>query len=202
MKSRAHRAILLAVAGLSVLGTTACDPLKYFASLDDTSGVIATVTTPGQINWKYKQAPGGGEILSGQVTITPPAIALVLEANSSPVRFSSAQAQFYDPSTVGANTAGTTIRYPATAWATPVVLPMPIVLKQANRAAAPDTVSVTLNGLITQDLIGRTDLSASGSAIPTITARVTLVGTNDFGASAKTEINVPVNVMTTVTEEK
>ncbi|MBO9540379.1 hypothetical protein J7643_07285 [bacterium] len=203
MKSRAHKPLLLSMAAFGLLTTTtACNPANYFNTLADTSRVAAVVTTPGQINWAYRRQRDGGMIYegSGKVTVTPPVISLTLDANSSPIRYSSARAQFFDPATLQVSPTSGRVTLPATPFSTPTVVPIPLVLMQKDRATAPSPVSVTLDGLITQDLINRTDQSATGSAIPMVTAEVTLVGINDFGAMANTRLYVPINVNSTYTD--
>ncbi|MNY44262.1 hypothetical protein D3C86_1792730 [compost metagenome] len=132
--------------------------------------------------------------------MSPPVVSLTLDANSSPIRYSSAQVQFFDPATLMVSTKTGKVTLPKDPFSSPVVVPLPIVLMQKDRSTAPSPVSVTLDGLITQDLIGRTDQSATGSAIPMVTAEVTLVGINDFGAMANTKLYVPINVNSTYTD--
>lgn len=203
MKSRARKPLLLALVASGLTTTiTACNPATYFASLFETSRVSAVVSAPGLLAWSYRRQRDSGTILegSGKVTVTPPVISLTPDDNSSPIRYTNAQVQFFDPSAGAVSNSGR-VTYPSGSFANPVVLALPVVLMQKNRATAVDATSVTLNGIITQDLINRTDLSAAtGSAIPTITAQVRLIGNNDFGARADTTINVPINVVNAFTD--
>ncbi|HEY9898332.1 MAG TPA: hypothetical protein V6D00_04050 [Pantanalinema sp.] len=198
MKSRALSPLLLI---LGVLSVAACDPNKYFAGIVETSGVRATLGAPAQIAWTFKwsRSAQGPVPDSGKATVTDPSIVMTMENNSSPVRFTGAQAQYFNPSTGTVSKSGK-ISYTA-AFASATVLPVLIQLTQKDRATAPESVTVKLSGLVTQELLGLTDPSgATASAIPTITAEVKLIGNNDLGVKADTTLSIPINVIKTITE--
>lgn len=194
----AHKPLLLM---LALLSTTACDPSKYLAGLAETSGVQASITAPALIAWAYQvdRSTGDPIPMSGKPTVTDPTITLTLEKNSSPVNFTGAQVQYFNPS-AGSVTKSGKIVYSA-ALANPAYPPFFVQLLQKDRSTAPQAVPVTLSGLVTQELLSLTDPSgATASAIPVITADVKLLGTNEFGAKADTTLTIPITVTRTYTE--
>lgn len=168
------------------LGTVGCG--TYFADLLSVSTVRADLASEGRVIWTVTEDDAGNQ--EAKSTRTDPAIKLTLDANSSPVNYTTAQAEFYYTETHPDFEKPTTnpIGNIPTQF-----FPFAAQLKTIDRATVPTEKTITLNGLIPIQLVDMTNPTVEGfQRLTAVVATVTLKGTNGFGASITTKVNVPI----------
>lgn len=171
------------------IAVSGCSP-TYFSDLLNTSRVYADLATPGLIAWTFTKPQGATRVI-GSLTITNPIVTLLLDPNSSPVTFSDAKADFFD-SSASADSKGRAAR--TSLGLNTLFFPFVSQLQQKDRSTIPGPQSVTLNGIVSPQLIAATDITASGSQVTAVYAAVTLQGQNALGQKITTNVGVPINV--------
>lgn len=174
------------------LGTVGCTA-DYWSQILSFSTVRADVAAAGKVEWAVTRDEVSGMVTGAVPTYTVPEIKLSLDANSAPVNYTTAQADYFY--TEGAtNDAGKLAPNPVADISTQY-FPFAAQLKTESRATAPEAVTVKLNGVIPQRLIEITDPREDSAQILTaVVATVKLTGTNGFGARITTTVSVPINI--------
>lgn len=183
----------LMVVGLAAvsLGTAGCNA-TYWQDFVNMSTVRADVKTPGKLTWtqKFDEA---GDLIDAKCVYTNPTITLMLDANSAPVNYTTAQADFFY--TEGTTNDAGKLATNSLQDIPTQYFPFATQLRSIDRATAPTTQTVVLDGLIPQKLIDITNPRNAGQgyqALTAVVATVTLKGTNGVGSPITTKVNVTI----------
>lgn len=190
MPALARSLMIGALAVLSV-GSAGCSA-AYIQELTNWSPVRADMAVPGKVDWKITYDEFG-EIKTTESTRTDPSITLTLDANSAPVNYTTAQADFFY--TEGTTNDANKLVTNALTDVPTQYFPFATQLKTIDRATEPLTKTIVLHGLIPTKLIDITNPKAEGyQRLTAVVATVKLTGTNGFGARVTTTVNVPINI--------
>lgn len=177
------------------LGSSGCSA-EYWRNIASFSTVRADVAPggAGKIDWTVTRDDVSQEVTKTVSTYTNPTITLTLDANSAPVNFTTAQADFFY--TEGAFTdAGKVVTNPLSDVITTQYFPFAAQLKTIDRATLPVVQTLVLNGLIPNALIDLTDPFLPGyQRLTAVVATVKLTGENGLGSKLTTTVSVPINI--------
>lgn len=205
---------LALLAGLALVTLPAgCGP-SFFSSLFNTTVVYASVANNGAamgfVNWTFSQGTAGQPgVVNGVLetsTVVDPQINLLLQQGSAPVTLDTVQAIYSQPENGAAvgdisspliDGNGALVGFQVITSLTPVSYGVNYYL--TNESLQPGTMptptTVTLGGLITQEVINYSLNAVTPNASPSSTALsavVQLTGHNSFGRKVYTNINVPI----------
>lgn len=184
------RSWMVAAMAAFSLGTVGCSA-SYWSDIMSFSTVRAEVSKNGEIKWQVTR-DSFGEITEVKSTFTDPAVTLTLDANSSPVSYTTAQADFfYTEGTT--NEAGKLATNPMDI--STQYFPFATLLKPPGRSTDPTVQTITLTGLIPAALVNRTDPTDDGfEQLTGVVATVKLTGTNGLGSRITTTVSVPITI--------
>ncbi len=184
------RSWMVAAMAAFSMGTVGCSA-DYWTQAISVSTVRADVAERGEIKWQVTRDELG-DITEAKSTLTDPSITLTLDANSSPVTYTTAQADFFytegttnDAGKLATNPMDISTQY----------FPFATLLKPPGRSTEPTVQTIKLSGLIPAALVNRTNQTEDGfEQLTAVVATVKLTGTNGFGARITTTVSVPITI--------
>lgn len=192
MPALARSFMIGAMAALSLV-TVGCSG-SYWGLIGQFTTVRADRASAGKIDWTLTFDDVSGEVTKAVATVTNPSITLTLDANSAPVNYTIAQADFFY--TEGAaNDAGKMVVNSAGDAIPTQYFPFAAQLKTIDRATLPVTQTLVMDGLIPIQLVDLTDPRIQGyQRLTAVVATIKLTGENGLGSKITTSVSVPINI--------
>lgn len=187
------RSLVIGAISALAIGTVGCSA-AYWGQIGAFTTVRADLAAAGKIDWTVTRDEVSGDVTKTVSTYTNPSITVTLDANSAPVNYTTAQADFFY--TEGAVTdAGKVVTNPLADVVPTQYFPFAAQLKTIDRSTSPVAQTLVLHGLIPTTLIDLTDPILPGyQRLTGVVATVKLTGENGFGAKVTTTVNVPINI--------
>lgn len=184
------RSLVIGALAVTSLWTVGCSA-DYWREIASVSVPHADVASPGKVEWTQTKDDVTGEVTKAEPKVSEPTVALTLDANSSPVTYTTAQADYYYTE-AALNDANKPVLNQIQDVPTQY-FPFMAVLKPGERTSAPVAQSIVMNGVVPINLVDITNPTQSGfQRLTTVVAKVTLKGTNGFGGAITTTVNVPI----------
>lgn len=171
------------------LGSVGCS--SYFTEIANVSPVRADVASEGKIAWTLSKDDQGND--EAKAVVTEPKVKLTLDANSAPINFTTAQAEYYK--TEGAFDENDKLVLNKFEDIPVQFFPFATQLKTVDRATVPTDQTIPLVGSIPINLVDITNPTLQGfQRLTAVVAKVTLKGSNGFGGTVSTTVNVPISI--------